>query len=316
MSESLDFTVGVVTYERSEWIGDLFESLADQTRVPEEILVVDDSEDDATERVVERAADQFADDTDFEYRHRDADRGIPSARNELVEWASGDVVCFVDDDAVCGPEWLASIAETYESDPDAVAVGGPAVLSDADLEPTVEVSRTDERRNSMNKYGEVDLCSDFWVPPRPMEVDTLIGANMSFRRETIRRIGGFRTDYEGTAAFEETDVFARLWDEDATVVYHPDAFVYHRQVDDGGSRTSIEDRRGYYYWLGRNLINFRWRNFRSTFPVSLARLLVRSPNTRSVASQLRAAMRDPTYLSYSRGFLDGLRYDVFGGKKA
>jgi GT2 family glycosyltransferase len=58
-------------------------------------------------------------------------------------------------------------------------------------------------------------------------VDHGIGANMSFRRSVIARLGGFRDDYPGTAMREDTDMFVRIKRIGGVAVFAPDAVVDH-----------------------------------------------------------------------------------------
>src|SRR5699024_8757973 len=54
-----------------------------------------------------------------------------------------------------------------------------------------------------------------------------IGANMSFTRQVLRRLGGFRDDYPGTALREDTDIFLRIARLGGSVLYDPAAVVDH-----------------------------------------------------------------------------------------
>lgn len=306
----MEFDVGVVTYERSDYVDDLLESLLEQTRQPDRIWVVDDSADDATEAVVEQY-DARDSGVDVVYR-RGEDRGTPAARNQILESTNADVLCFLDDDTTVEDDWLKSIADAYEEHPSAVAVGGPAITVDGEKNVLEEVTRAQENLNCITKYGEVGSFSGRWIPPKPVETDALMGANMSFRVDTLDAIGGFDPDYKGNEYREEFDVFARLWHRDDTVVYHPDALVYHYRATTGGQRTDVADQRETYYWFGRNLIRFRKRNFPDTYALGLLRLLASKPYYpppvwKTVGTAVRNRTLTPLWLV--RGYLDGLVFE-------
>lgn len=308
----MDATVGIVTYNRPDCLADLLKGLAAQVRSPDEVLVVDDSDGDRSRQVV-ADAEQRHDwgETPLRYVGREEPAGIPSARNEVIERTSSDLLCFVDDDAIPADGWLESIVDTYERT-DASAVGGPAITATRDGEPAVEIRRDRENVNRMTRYGEVGLFADRWIPPAPVETEVLVGANMSFDRSVLAAIGGFDPGYGGPGSSEELDVMARLRAADHSIYYHPDVLVYHMEADEGGSRTDVVARRQANYWEGRNLIRFRARNFPETFWRGVARLLVSKPYPPAPAwKQVASAFveADPSKLWFLRGYLDGLLYE-------
>lgn len=302
--------VGIVTYERAGYVDDLLESLFAQTRVPDQIWVVDDSADDATEAVVEEYADENSGGTLHYVKGRD--RGMPAARNLILEQTTSDVLCFLDDDTTVDPAWLERITGVYRDRPDVAAVGGPAISVDHDENVLEETRRDPENLNRITRYGEVGSFADRWIPPEPVETDALMGANMTFRVPVLVDLGGFDPDYKGNAYREEFDVFARLWNQGETVVYHPEALAYHYQAQDGGAREDVADQRRTYYWFGRNLIRFRKKNFPDTFYRGLLRLLVKKPYYPPPVWKTIAGAtvnRDPTPLWLLRGYVDGLVYE-------
>lgn len=306
----MEVDVGVVTYERSDYIDSLLESLFAQTRTPDRIWIVDDSADDATEAVVE---EYVARDTDVAIHYvRGRDHGMPAARNQILEQTSADVICFLDDDTTVDPAWLGRITGVYEDRPDVAAVGGPAISVDHDQNVLEEIRRDPENLNRITRYGEVGSFADRWIPPEPVETDALMGANMTFRVPVLTDVGGFDPDYKGNAYREEFDVFARLWHRGDQVVYHPEALAYHYQATTGGAREDVAEQRRTYYWFGRNVIRFRKKNFRDTYLLGLVRLLAYKPYYPPPLWQIVGGAvlnRDPTPLWIARGYLDGLLYE-------
>ena len=119
MEESLSISVVVITRNRAEWLRDALESLAEQTRRPDEIVVVDNASEDHTEEVV--AA--FDAGLNVKYVYEPV-RGIPRARNTGVNNATCDVVAFIDDDCVADRDWLKHIEIPFVKDPHVGVVGG------------------------------------------------------------------------------------------------------------------------------------------------------------------------------------------------
>lgn len=304
----MDVTVGIVTYKRPTSIARTLDSLLEGTVLPAEVAVVDDSPDDRTEAVAESYGDRFVrEGVEFSYRHRTDEASMPGARNVIINEASGDVICFVDDDVVCEPEWFETIQAVYRDRPAVDGVGGPAIKTDENLDPIPEFVTSNDQVNRINEYGEVVDNSERWIPPEPVEVDVFRGANMSFKTNTLREIGGFNK-YPGPAIFEEWDVMTRIRANDGTLIYHPDATLYHVERSVGGSRDESADERPNSYWYARNSILYRRRNFPEVYGRSLARLFFRgTEQLPSVASRLLKVPLVPSNVYWLKGYLDGLR---------
>jgi len=140
---------------------------------------------------------------------------ISAARNIGLTAAAGEIVAFIDDDAVPGPDWAEAMLAGFE-DLTIAAATGPVI-----------------GRNGISlQWGRmaVDVQGrDRWLPPgdqiRPGEVPKLHGTNMAFRREILSRTGGFDT---GFAYFlDETDLALRLDRAGFATAYLPGAVVHH-----------------------------------------------------------------------------------------
>ncbi|MBX0288605.1 glycosyltransferase family 2 protein [Haloarcula salinisoli] len=303
----MEYTVGIVTYERPESIGSPLDSLLSQTRLPDELLIVDDSDSSRTTQVVESFRPKFeAAGVRLSYTRRSGGRSMPGARNDIIEAATGDVVCFIDDDVVCEESWLAAIDDGYSRD-DVAAVCGPAIRTDQDLMPTDTRITDQTNRNTISEYGEVNEISHCWIPPSPVETEAGRGANMSFRISALEAIGGFDTRYEGPAVFEEWDVMARLKQRGFDLLYQPEATVYHFETEEGGARTD-DNVRPTSYWYAKNSLLFRRKNFRETFYRSVALLFfVGTSQLPPIWRRIAALVAlDTSQIAWLKGYWHGL----------
>lgn len=112
MSEhSMKHHVSVIlpTYNRAHLIGETLQSLVEQTRRPDEILVIDDGSSDDTPAVLDR----------FEGLRvlRTSNRGKASALNLALTLISGDLVWIVDDDDLLLPDACMALSAPLEADP-------------------------------------------------------------------------------------------------------------------------------------------------------------------------------------------------------
>lgn len=149
-------------------------------------------------------------------------RGLSGARNTGIEVATGDVVAFLDDDAVAEHDWLDRLTAAFDS-PEVAGAGGLAVPNWSTRRP----------RWFPEEFYWVLGCSYRGMPTSRERVRNAIGCNMAFRRDVFAVIGGFRSDLgmvgRRPVGAEETELCIRLADRLPTkrVVYVPDAAVRH-----------------------------------------------------------------------------------------
>jgi len=105
----LRLTAAICTRGRPEQLGRALESLCVQRVGPSEILVIDNApQDDAAERTVARVCPAAR------YVVEPAP-GLDFARNRALAEADGDIVAFLDDDAVASPGWAEAIRAAFEN---------------------------------------------------------------------------------------------------------------------------------------------------------------------------------------------------------
>ena len=211
-------SVVVCTYADDRWpdLVAAIESIRRQTTAPLEIVVVVDHNAELLERVRAELPDVVA-------VSNGEQRGLSGARNSGVDVARGDVIAFIDDDAVAAEDWLEWLVAAY-ADAHVLGVGGAA-------EPAWELGRP---RRFPEEFDWVVGCTYRGMPVQRAEVRNLIGANMSFRRDVLAAAGRFRSGIGrvGTRPIgcEETELCIRArrrWSE-GVFVFEPGARVAHR----------------------------------------------------------------------------------------
>jgi glycosyltransferase involved in cell wall biosynthesis/GT2 family glycosyltransferase len=203
------------TMERIDRIAAAIESLEAQTVAPHEILLVIDHSPELEEACRERWPR-------VRVIANSEQQGLSGARNTGLAECSGDVVAFLDDDAVADADWIEALARAY-ADASVLGAGG-----------TVRPIWDDGRPGWFPpEFDWVVGCTHSGMPRERQAVRNLVGANMSFRREALVEAGGFRHELGrvGTipAGCEETDLCIRIGKRhpEATILYDPEASVGH-----------------------------------------------------------------------------------------
>jgi len=213
-------------------------SVLAQTHDDVELVVVVDGYEDVYDVVV----DDYGDHPDVTIHCNDENEGLLVSRNRGAEHATGDVVAFVDADAVAHPEWAATLVRSYE-DRNALAAGGQMTPRWVAGKPAFLPEEF---------YWLVGVTHRGFADGAG-EVRNTFGSNISFRRDVFRELGGFDPAVGGRKGEKnlqggETELCARLREEyDRGVYYDPDAVVEHKVFDYRTSLLWLCDRA---FWQG------------------------------------------------------------------
>lgn len=123
-------SVVLATYNGSQFLAEQLESLGRQSRLPDELIVVDDCSTDDTMAIVR----SFARTARFpvEIIEQPAHLGTCETFEEGLRAASGDILVICDQDDRWRPEKLAVMADRMRERPEALLAFSDAILIDAD----------------------------------------------------------------------------------------------------------------------------------------------------------------------------------------
>ncbi|MGX5770976.1 glycosyltransferase family 2 protein [Microbacterium trichothecenolyticum] len=210
---SVSVVVCAYTLDRWDQLVLAMDSLSAQTPSHETILVVDHNDE-----LLERARSRWP---EFIVLSNTARRGLSGGRNTALQVATGEVVAFLDDDAVAEPGWLEALVAPF-ADASVVAVGGSASPIWPGPAPAV----------LPEELLWIVGCSYLGLPGAG-PIRNVMGCSMAFRREPLLAIGGFNSDTGRIGALpigcEETEacILLRQADPAHAILYAPTANVRH-----------------------------------------------------------------------------------------
>lgn len=227
MSRTLDITVIVATYRRPDRLAECLAGIREQTRAADEVLVVATSWDDESARCISELADGWP-----ELRSPKSERnGTVTAYNRGLQEARGEIVAFVDDDAVPVPDWLERIERTFAADERIAAVGGKDIISgeadDGGVGARLGALRGQIAVGRIQWFGRM-ISNHHLGSGSPQDVDVLKGVNMSFRRSAVSAFGfDERIWGDGAQVHSELSICLPLRRQGLRVIYDPGIVVMH-----------------------------------------------------------------------------------------
>ncbi len=269
----MKFNLIICTYKRSQALGSLLESVAVQSRLPDEILVIDASPDDKTRDLLENRKLPGL----KYFKLGSEDLGLTRQRNFGIRETAKEieVVSFLDDDIILEPDYFEKLIDTYKAHPNAIGVGG-YISNEVSWKKSDTVPDFDEfnmdgyirklgSRNLLRK--KLGLLSD--RPPGVMPefsnglsigflapsgkiypVEFFMGGVASYRKEIFEKLA-FSEYFKGYGLYEDMDFCLRasrqgqLYVNTAARVEHhheqsgrPNKFKYGKMVI----------RNGWYVW--------------------------------------------------------------------
>jgi GT2 family glycosyltransferase len=237
---SLQVSVIIPSFGRGEWLGRTCRSVLSQLPADGELIVVEQNDPPSGiegQFVGEKRIRWFC--------ARPA--SLPGARNFGAARARGEVLLFLDDDVTLDAGCIEAHLAAHERSPAPLAVVGRvhvAGAEPADSLPLPQFDATGILEGSFNSTRS-GCCT------------TVIGCNMSFRREALRDVGGFDTSFRGSAVREEADFVARLRAGRSGVVwFEATASLDHHVAPVGGCRDGRALENPTHY---RNLSIFAFR---------------------------------------------------------
>jgi len=222
-------SVILCTYNGGERIKETLDYLLIQNYPKDkiEIIVVDDGSIDNTSNIIGKYPVKLI-------KH-DENKGLAAARNTGVSNASGEIICFTDDDCIADKNWIKELVGTYIKNPRADGVGGRIEAYQAEnmFEKYAQYSKNPiyqhiPRMDPSNRLK--NYIKKIFGISRPklkdnQKLSSIMGANSSYKKEVFERVGGCDPSFRRGVDWE---LNMRLNKICACLVYCDKAIVYHK----------------------------------------------------------------------------------------
>lgn len=218
----MKISVIVSTYHRPEYLKRCITALAKQRRKADEVIVVMRETDSDSRQTITHLQTLY--EKSFMLKRIVVSMpGKSVAVNAGLEVATGDIICFTDDDAEPHPDWIEKIVQHFENSTVAGVGGRDIIIQNGKL--LEGKCRIVGRMSWFGRYignHHLELESG-----KPMEVDLLKGVNMAFRADYL---DGFHLDenlrWQG-AAHDEMDFCFFVKKQDGKIIFDPNIKVTH-----------------------------------------------------------------------------------------
>ena len=204
-------SVVVCTYNRRDYLERCLDYLTYQSRGDFEVVVVNGPSDDGTAELLERyrGVVKIVDNPEC---------NLSKSRNLGIDRAAGDIVAFIDDDALPFDDWIDRMLTAYNGRPlTTVGLGGPAYYAgtfwfqaedngiDADGQAKVNIASDEIGRGGWLRYNT--------------------GTNATFTRAALEQADGFDEQYD--YFLDESELCFRLQQRGGVIGYDPEVLVRH-----------------------------------------------------------------------------------------
>jgi glycosyltransferase involved in cell wall biosynthesis len=206
------------TEERFQDICEAVNSVRAQTLQPLEIIIAVDH----NRKLLQRLQSELEGEVRFVLN--EGAQGLSETRNVGIRASSGDIIAFIDDDAVAEKDWLFKLTKPF-TDEKVVAVGGRAVPL-----------WLNGRRPAWfpEELDWIVGCTYKGLPLNGNEIRNVPGCNMAFRKNVCQEAGLFKSEFgrvgkmRGVAEESELCIRIKQMKPKNTITYENNSVICHK----------------------------------------------------------------------------------------
>ena len=229
-------SVVVITRNSEFYIRDLLDSLVTQVKKPFEVIVTDAYSTDNTQKIVEEYSKKY------DYIKLFVEPGTRAeGRNYGVSKATGDIISFIDADAIANAFWIQEIEDS---------------MKNADVVAGKEIRFGLHGFGTLPRVEMIHRGNDITYP----------SVNLAYKKDVFEDIKGFDPWFKEA---EEVDLNYRAVDAGHKIMYNDNAIVYHR------ARSTIIGfiKQSFWYGFGRKELTLKHGDLWSAYsPIEMVKI--------------------------------------------
>ncbi|MCL6591661.1 MAG: glycosyltransferase family 2 protein [Firmicutes bacterium] len=233
----------ILTYNALEYTRLCYDSILRFTKPPYELIFVDNGSADGTRNFLRQIQGE-----NRVVIENPANLGFARGCNQGARAARGDLLVFLNNDAVVTKNWLTNLSACLNSDPRNGAVGPVSNLA-AGAQIRVGYRDLKEMQIFACHYNRPNRKK--WRPAR-----TASGFCLMVKKAVFEALNGFDEQFE-LGFFEDTDLTLRMTQAGYRVMIAGDTFVHHF-----GSMTYKANNINIDYWMNMNSVKFNGKHHR------------------------------------------------------
>jgi glycosyltransferase involved in cell wall biosynthesis len=274
--------------DRLKDIIELLDSIHAQAYKNIDVLVVTERSQELTDSIKTYIKEKGY--SNIKVLYNEGEWGSYPSRNLGIEQARGEIIAFIDDDALPFPNWAEETAKTYAEDSSIVGLTGPIL-------PLWE---QDSMAWFPQEFYWIFSCT-YWDWAEKTEVRNGYCTNLSFRREAFDTCGLFKTSLVGKGhgksdwqqpAAQETEFCLRAKQGTGKrIIYDPNTRVWHK-VYSYRLSTRFLAKRAYWEGYDKAMLN-RWYRVSGETVLSTEYELLRRIFSQLLPGVLKLLLRQP-----------------------
>jgi len=279
-------SVIICTKDRPEALNECLDSLLDNTLLPFEILIIDQSETlDSKEK-----AKNLTERAPFITYIQNPQKGVSSSKNLGIKHSHGTVIAFTDDDCIVSTNWIKNAVEEFSIDPRICCIVG-RVLHQKTMDER-QVLKVEEGGNLFQ-----DKTNPWRIGPS--------GGNLFIKKSIFDKIGLFDTMFGPGEIFksaEDADILYRICKAKIAIKFSPSLVIAHNRPRSGNAHYE----RIFHYGIGISAFMLKHISFNDLLPLKifLIRFLTESARIFFGILLLKKEMAKSGYL-WVKGFIYG-----------